>query len=159
MTILRRAFFAGLWLALATATPAAAGLAPTRASQLVTLIPGDRECDIVGPALDQQLLPDGSTRPFSVADKQVLIVTEVDWGVTRAPASATASFTLVQEKLPQSVFIPFFLDGALTDSTGTARRVASVADAVVGPGTQLCVLRIGPGDFGAVVRGFLAPDR
>jgi len=161
MSILRDALGAGLRLGLAlaaAAAPAGAVLGPTRASQVVTLISGPRECPLIGDSFDTQILPDGSMRPFSIPSGQVLVVTEVDWVVAGATPSTFAGFGLMALTLSNSPSTSFFRDGVLADRTGNARHAASVANAVVAPGAQLCIFRESTGDASALVRGFLAPN-
>jgi len=132
----------------------AAGLGPGKASDVVTLINGAGDpCVVTGGALDFRVTPSGTSQPFSVPAKQVLVVTGIDF--TTATTNAT-DVELFVEKAPNTLQV--FLT---TVTTGGGS--APIPNAVVGPGASLCVrgtLRAG-GDSHvlAVVHGFLAKDK
>src|SRR5262249_45023559 len=75
-------------LVLSAAVPAAADLAPAKASQIVTLTTSGASCPLAGDLIDRQVLPDGTKQPFSIPEKQILVLTEFDWSTTAGDASS-----------------------------------------------------------------------
>lgn len=62
-------------------------IAPAKPSQTVVLKPG-ATCG-AGAALDTRVNPDGTTAPFSIPDKQVLVLDSVTWVVLGAAVTGS----------------------------------------------------------------------
>jgi hypothetical protein len=137
-------------------------LAPSRASQLVTLQTSGSPAACPGTAgrvaMDTAIAGNATTSPFSIPPNQVLVVTGVDWRVTGGPAGSTATANLVLDTPsdPNGRAL-VWSDTAFFDASGVAGDTAPVAGVVVESGTTLC--------WGATagvmdllsVHGFLAP--
>jgi hypothetical protein len=162
MTTSRKLLITGLLAAVlgATESAVAAALAPAKPSQVVTLTNGSgNDCPFLGEAVDTQLFPDGSVQPFTIPAKQVLVITEVDWGVVFGPASAAAVVALSVQPPSATQSIPFFLDVTPADATGTAGGTAAIANAIVRSGSTVCVAGGTTGTKQVILRGFLTKDR
>ena len=141
-----------------SAAPAAQGgpLAPTRASQLVTLQASlaDPVCGQFGRPFTTRVTSDGQFEiGFVIPPKQVLVVTSVEWSVFGADPSETARVSL-----GTNGGASYFIGAALADATGAAGGAASVSHAIR-PGTTLCISAVGVDDLSARLHGFLAKDR
>jgi hypothetical protein len=140
----------------ASALAAAAGpLVPTKPSEVVTLAFSGTVCASSSVALDQRVLPDGTTVPFAIPEGRVLVVTEVDWQIDGNTPSVTMTFEL-RALTPAATATTFFTDFATSNAEGDAGNVRPVANAIVG--TALCA-RGSTGVQEAYVRGFLAKDK
>lgn len=158
----RKLLIAGLLAAVLAASPQSAttaALAPAKPSQIVTLKSGPNDCPALGKAVDLQILPDGTFHDFAIPANQVLVITEVDWGVVFAPASQAVVLALAVQAPSTSASLPFFIDVAVTDSAGTAGKISPVAHAIVRSGNSLCVAGGTAVDKSVIVRGFLTKDR
>lgn len=146
-------------LVLVGSAPSSAGpLAPTKPSQIVTLdnLAG-AACPVIGKALDQQILPDGTRKPFVIPPKTVLVVTEVGWGATGAGATKATGVVLTTQAVGDSTASAIFLDTAITDSVGFATKNNLVASAIVSADRTLCAHSTGAAGntLTVIVRGFL----
>jgi len=144
-------------VALALTGPAAAGpLAPARASDVVTVYTNGAPCPIVGVAFDTIVLPDGTSQPFSIPPKRVLVVTSLDWNVTSgSPGVAAAPVLSLQTG---GGGLPILQGSGVTDSNGTAAgTVTASTGVVVRSGPQLCLVGgVGPA---GLIHGFFAKDK
>lgn len=163
MNTLRTLLIAGLLSAVLGATPESATsgpVAPTKPSQLVTLRNSSgNDCPFNGQAVDRQILPDGTLQPFTIPPKQVLVVTEINWGVVFGPASQSAIVAVSVQGPSAMPSNAFFVDVVPTDSAGAAGRTSQVANAIVRSGHTLCVDSVTDGTMTMNVRGFLTKDR
>jgi hypothetical protein len=147
----------------------AGALAPTKASQVVTLATaaGAPTCPFIaaGKVVDSLQKPDATTASFSIPLGSVLVITEAEiagWNATSAgdrceinlalSTATTENFLATHEGLCDA---SGRISGMLTFPTG----------AVVKPGTTICAVGFDdttvaalPGTF-AVVHGFLASDK
>ena len=146
-------------LALVGSAPVSAGpLAPAKPSQIVTIDNGNgTACPVVGKALDSQILPDSSRKPFVIPPKTVLVITEVGWGAVAAQAGKATGIVLTTQAAGEQTTSAFFLDSAVADSTGFASKNNLVANATVSADRTLCVHPTGSGGgtLTVIVRGFL----
>jgi hypothetical protein len=163
MTTRRNLLIAAALATLLGATPepaTSAGFAAAKPSQIVTLRNSSgNDCPFAGEALDNQVLPDGTILPFTIPAKQVLVITEVNWGVVFGPASQSAVIGLSVQAPSAMQANAFFVDVVPTDSAGTAGRSSVVANAIVRSGNTLCVDNVTSGTATVIVRGFLTKDR
>jgi hypothetical protein len=83
-----------LIVGLTVTSVSAAPLAPAKPSDIVTLASDGTTCAGSGLLVNTRILPDGTTTPFAILPKKVLIVTEVEWGVIGVPGSKTFDFYL-----------------------------------------------------------------
>jgi hypothetical protein len=134
-----------------------AALAPARASDLVTLVPtGKIDCASGGKQLDTRLLADGTTEPFAIPAKQVLVVTSFDYRIpTTEPAGSSFGVGLVLQT--PTLGYPLLFGAAFADSNNFATgSVAASAGIAVKPGSALCIS--GDNPYG-VVHGYFAKDK
>lgn len=142
---------------LSAATLAQAGpLAPTRASQLVTLhssVTGGA-CGALGKSVDSRVMPDGSVEiGFAIPPKQVLVVTSLEWTVQGADPSEVSQVSLGASGAR------FFRGGALADGAGAAAGTANFFH-VIRAGTTICLTSSSDIDgLEGTLHGFLAKDR
>jgi hypothetical protein len=148
------------------AAPAHAGsLAPTRASQLVTLSTYNAtSCGGAGSQLvDRVEGSDGSNSTFSIPAGQVFVVTDVEMNVrTVAGTPVRATIQRYQGATGKS----FFIDNQYltADANGFARFTMSFSQGrVVESGLGLCAYAVETNSFtfvvsNAVVHGFFARD-
>jgi hypothetical protein len=151
---------------LAAADDAAAVLAPSKASQLVTLAAGGG-CPIVGHPTDtgftQRATSDGALVPFSIPAKQALLLTNIDVSITNQVVNDNVGILIVA--------------GSNTPGTIVAGRVVAVPAGgvasvtftppngiAVKSGTSLCMsvvnfTRGGLVPVFGIAHGFLAPDK
>ena len=150
------------------ATVAAADtLAPQKSSQVVRLSSSGASCTIQGAILVDQLQPaDGTVPvPFTIPDKKVLVVTGVNWIINVAVASQllrTTRVSLASFVSPPATLLGLFLDTALVGPGAAGVFKASpVPGVIVKPGVEICAaVDSDVGTLGgAIVHGFLAPDR
>jgi hypothetical protein len=148
------------------AAPLHAGpLAPTRASQVVTLTRTSTACGVPGSYELQQILPDGSDAPFAIPANRVLVVTGYQVsqnGAGGALAGETVGFGL----LAGSTNLTF--ETVVADANNAYSALRSLSPGiVVASGTPLCVVAqvvsnafagqsVG---FSARVYGFIAKDK
>jgi hypothetical protein len=141
-------------LVLCLAVPAQGALAPSKASQLVTLVSG-AACSCfggTGVVLDTRVNADGRTAPFSIPAKQVLVLDAWRWDEV-FPGPVAAVFLCLGSSPGSTVW---------TASTTTTASVAFFDAALpaipVRSGAAICAA-----SYGATpdveVHGFLAPDR
>jgi hypothetical protein len=153
---MRKGIVAFVWVMGAAALAQAGPLAPTRPSQLVSLQAStpDPLCGGFGRPFSTRVTSDGQFElGFVVPEKQVLVVTGVDWAVFGANPSAT---TLVS--LGTNGGASFFIGSAQADAGGTAGGAASFSH-TIRPGTTICISTIGVDSINATLHGFLAKDR
>jgi hypothetical protein len=136
------------------AVQAQAALAPSKASQLVTLV-GGAACSCfggTGVALDTRVNADGTTAPFSIPAKQVLVLDAWRWDeVSASPVTG--------------VFLCLGSSPGAAAWTSTATTTMSIAffDAAlpaipVKSGAAMCAASYGATP-NVAVHGFLASDR
>jgi hypothetical protein len=143
----------------------AASLLPTKASQLVNVLPG-AACPVTGHptalALDTQVAPDGTTTSFTIPAKQVFVITSVNWTIGALTTGRIAFGTLLLVTSSTSV-IPLLQAGSPSpaDTAGFAAVASTIANGlVVRPGKTLCLDQNGPGGVGfGNVSGFFAADK
>jgi hypothetical protein len=140
----------------AAVSASAAVLAPRRPSDVVTLRSSGAACGFHASTrlLDLRVLPDGTTAPFALGEKQVLVVTGVDWAVEGAPVDEQIQLFLYVDA---SVPVPLLSDRGDAQGSQVLRSTSISPIVVAGP---LCA---GSGSVvtsvGATVHGFLAKDR
>jgi hypothetical protein len=156
---LRRAATACCLIAGLNVTSAwAAPLAPVKPSGVVTLASDGTTCAGSGLLVNTRILPDGTTTPFTIPAKQVLVITEVEWGVIDVPVSQTFDFYLFLTTTPATA-LPLVASSALADATGHAGTTTQVSNAIVKAGPSLCAVDYPGSSSLFLVRGFLAKDK
>lgn len=148
------------------AAPLHAGpLAPTKASQVVTLTRTSTTCGPPGSYELEQVLPDGSLAPFAIPEKSVLVVTGYQVsqnGNGGAIAGHTILFGLLAAGVNQA------LETVVADPNSAYSATRSLAPGIiVASGMQLCVVAQDVSNafagqsngFGARVYGFIAKDK
>jgi hypothetical protein len=169
MTCKRR--FLGVALAmLGIASAAGAGtLAPAKASDMVVLTYSNFCTGTTSLAniIDTQILPDGTTQPFTIPSKKVLVVTGIDWSASRCPALSAPGTVEMYVFLGVNGRVAFN-DAAVigagtppTSSCSTGGKASVVPNLVVRPGVELCAGYDNQtfGGAPAIVHGFLAKDK
>jgi hypothetical protein len=139
-------------------------LAPATASDLVTLLGNlDTDCVPEGGArlVNQQQKADGTTAPFAVPARQVLVVTSYDFIFSGGTPSQRMQVPLVvvDATLTQVAYVG--TGHTIADSAGNGGGTITLPSGfAVKSGTRLCFQFAPNVTAGAViVRGFLAPDR
>jgi hypothetical protein len=162
MRIIGTALLAIVW----AATASAGGLAPKRASDLVTLIsdPSTPICPgtSVPHSFADRLLPDGTRVAFSIPSGQVLVITSYDWiveGSSEANRTVWTGVGVFDVAMNQNRL-------ALTSSAGadgTGRAAGSTtapAGIAVTSGAAMCLDYVGGASAAyATLHGFLATDK
>jgi hypothetical protein len=161
------ASLAATLLAAAAPNLAAAPLAPSKPSQVVSAMAfpsaGSPPCEGLGAGRQPSLLgrPDGTTVPFAIPPKSVLVITSVDFIVTEAPQNTNIALQLFARD-PASAptaFGNFAMVGGLSDSGG---RVFGNAELPAGLVIKPPAIPCGVPTFGEitflVVHGFFAKD-
>jgi hypothetical protein len=143
-------------LILAATSASAAPLAPRRPSDVVTLRSSGAACALHASTrmLDLRVLPDGTTAPFALAEKQVLVVTGVDWAVEGAPVDDQIQLFLYVDA---SVVVPLLSDRG--DAAGAQIIRSTSISPIVVAGTLCAASTSVVTSVGATVHGFLAKDR
>ncbi len=155
---------AGLCAALATVSVThAAPLAPTVASQLVTVSGGTTEC---GPGsasklIDQRQNGDGTTSPFVIPAKSVFVVTGFDFLFAGAAPSQIINATFVVTDAGLTTFATISSPTALSDSAGRGGGTLQLPSGfAVKSGAKLCfTLSTGNTGIAGFVHGFFAKDK
>jgi hypothetical protein len=140
----------------AAVSASAATLAPRRPSDVVTLRSSGAACALHSSTrlLDLQVLPDGTTAPFALGEKQVLVVTGVDWAVEGAPVDDQIQLILYVDA---SVPAPLLSDRGDAHGAQIIRSTTLSPIVVAGP---LCAASTSlVTSVGATVHGFLAKNR
>jgi hypothetical protein len=140
----------------AAASASGATLAPRRPSDVVTLRSSGASCALHASTrmLDRRVLPDGTTAPFALAEKQVLVVTGVDWAVEGAPVDDQIQLFLYVDA---SVPVPLLSDRG--DAEGQQIIRSTSISPIVVAGTLCTGSASVVTSIGATVHGFLAKDR
>ena len=143
----------------ALAAPPTTPLAPSKASQLVSLLaPADaaQTCPSLGVPF-QQVGTNGERTPFEIPPSMVLIITAIHFSVFNGNPS-TNSFATVSSEITGSEFrVPLAVGTALLDAGGEGGGMMLIPNGVRVPaGRAICVS--GSGLTGALLFGFLAPD-
>ncbi len=144
----------------------AAPLAPSRASDVVTLMSSAGACGVgVGQVVDRRIMADGSNVAFSIPADKVLVVTGISYSVNPSPMD----FVLVglsHGLTGWGVFGTSATAGTLGPPlfpTTFASGSAAVPNAIFKAGSQVCAdfsNGILPSPIGTMlVHGFLAKDR
>ena len=145
-----------------------AALAPTKPSQIVVLQSQSTPCPVYGAAglwlVDAQTLPDGKAVPFpGIPPGQVLVLTGLSFIANRGDASHNSTqiylFNIGSPPPTSGQAVPFLFHSAVhADGFNLAGGAAALHNAVVKPGTVLC-LGASDGFFvTGVISGFLAKD-
>lgn len=140
-------------------------LEPTKPSQIVTLQTQLTPCPVQGTGFwlaDTQTLPNGTTAPFpEIPPGQVLVLTGLSFVAVRAGSSFNRTqILLLNTSLPPSgiALALLFHSVAHTEGLDLGGGSAALHNAVIKPGTALC-LGASDGFFvTGVISGFLAPD-
>lgn len=145
-----------LFVLFAAVSASAATLAPRRPSDVVALRSSGAACALHSSTrlLDLRVLPDGTTAPFALGEKQVLVVTGVDWAVEGAPVDDQIQLFLYVDA---SVPVPLLSDRGDAHGPQIIRSTSLSPIVVAGPlcaGSSSVVTSVG-----ATVHGFLAKDR
>lgn len=142
----------------ASAVAQAGALAPTKASQLVSLQASapNPACGGIGSPFTNRVTSEGQVATgFAVPPKQVLVLTSIQWAVFGVDASATTFVILTANGNGSTTF---FLGESQSDANGTAGGIASFSHAIR-PGTTICISSAGATSVSATLHGFLAKDR
>ena len=141
----------------------AGALAPSKPSQVVSLISFGGTCPSGGALFGSQTPPDGNfPQPFTIPDGQVLVITEAQLTGSGATAGASVRILLRRETAAGGIseivnqLVQADADGSYNGSFTFPTGV------VVKAGALLCAKAvIGGGSFGStgIVHGFLAQDR
>jgi hypothetical protein len=131
-------------------------VAPSKASQLVTLRPG-AACP-GGLLLDTRVNADGTETPFSVPESQVLVLDHLAWTVNgiASPGNSAGVVLRIDAEIVWSDTV------ALTGPNGTTGHSVALPNISVTSGKTVC---LGVGSGGTVnpnvsrLHGFLAKDR
>jgi hypothetical protein len=140
-------------------TPAvvnAGALAPSRASDVVTLFTSGTACPSAGTLLDFRRQSDGTDVAFTIPAGQVLVVTGMDFASVGFSPSLNQIVTL---SLASSATV-ITRAVALLDSSGSGAANVSTPLIAIKSGQQLCVSTNGVGNPASIlVHGFLAKDK
>jgi hypothetical protein len=155
---LARTLASALPLALAASSASAGALAPAKASDLVVVgtSPGAIDCIAGGKKFDVRVLPDGTTEPFVIPPKKVLVITSFQFVVSSDPnRSVSPSVNVVPGALTVQRLI---MGAATTDANGNASGSVVVPNGVRVHAEILCLGNGGEHPFG-LVQGFFAKDK
>jgi hypothetical protein len=130
-------------------------------SELVTLRTSGAACT-ASPGtrrLDQRVLPDGTTTPFTMPPGRVLVVTGAEWVGDDSDVIESMQLALyVETAAPLPT--PFFVDGVTAGPVSFFFHTSVVPQAVVaGPGPLCAFSGLLLDTFVVNVHGFLAKDR
>lgn len=151
-------------LVLLLAVPAAADLAPKRASDIVHLYAsGSGACPLgVSPAtwFDTRLLPDATIAPFQVPAKRSLVVRRIDVGASGGSLVPGAQFLVtVLGGVPGAGAI-YATRSVVVDASSAVRlQIEFPLGFVVPDGGAVCLTNTGGAIFGGHVEGYLAPAK
>lgn len=146
-----------------------AQLAPQHASDLVTLRQSQTGAHCVnrttgaseGFAMTNRVLSNGAIIPFVIPSKQVLVITDFQWGPTNAGPNAFEPVSLLLQGGEEAMTVSATGNnspGAASGNGLVGSNASIVGWVAVQPATMICVSGgIQPNPF-AVVHGFLAPD-
>jgi hypothetical protein len=146
------------WLAQA----AVAGVVPTRASNVVTLLAVFTPCPAAATAelFDTEILPDGTRAPFLLPAGKVLVVNGLEYTGTQIPVPAVSA-TLLHATTGEELFFTVGPVHSFGPGNDTVHHNTLVPQLVVKGG--ICVqAETGtspPRPIQAVLHGFLAADR
>jgi hypothetical protein len=130
-----------------------------RPNEIITL-QGNGTC---GPAsnraLDLQVLPNGSLRPFTIPAGEVLVVTGVSWHMVNSSLAPRRVVSVtIGSQFVLGAIRPLFRTGALADATGRSTASVLVPNVVLSAGgLPPCVSTQG-NPAGVLVHGFLYPS-
>jgi hypothetical protein len=132
----------------------AAPLAPTKASQLVTVLSSNATCNAgFGLVLNLQSQGDGGVVLLAIPEGSVLVVTDWEWCETSNPSAAFVSLAIEGP----SGLIP--VSSVHRDSLTAACSRADLGHGVrVSSGSQLCATLVGANGF-AKAHGYLTKDK
>jgi len=167
---MRIARFVTLVLVAAAATPVLAGtLAPTKPSDVVTLVPdvsdgSDGACNSAAQLRVDAVIntADGSLSPFTIPDKEVLVLTGGTWADTSVAANVNVFLELSLRTGSKALNI---LDtpAVRSDAAGTVAGSFTLEPGIViKPGPSLCASLIIAGTSSTAfphLTGFLAKDK
>jgi hypothetical protein len=164
---MRRTAALALPLLAALAASASAGpLAPSRPSQIATLVATavlDSACGATAYPVDTMRKADGSVVPFVVPPKQIFVVTSMDVFGSADQANRRYLFALLVDNAPNIPGGALLVgDAGLTDASGNYAGSVAVPNGVpVPPGAVLCARIDGPTDEPTFTRvhGFFAKDK
>jgi hypothetical protein len=153
MKFRRSLLVVALVLGFTTAVHAAA-LAPTKASQLATVLASTDTCNSgSGRVLNFLAQGDGSVVALAIPDKSVLVVTAWEWCEGSNPSAAFVTLAIDGP----GGFVP--ASSVLRESlTATCSRADLGPGVRVSSGTQLCVTPVGAGAF-VKAYGYFAKDK
>jgi hypothetical protein len=137
----------------------AAALAPAKASDLVTLITSLKsDCPGNGKPFDLRVLPDGTSAPFTIPEKQVLVIQSVDWTIgSTAPGGLTVTPTVSLQTSPTNALAIMIGSGATNSDGGASGTVLAPPGVTVRAGPAICFTGA---DFeSAILHGFFAKDK
>ena len=141
-------------ISMSAAAVDAAPLAPTKASQLVTVLAGAETCNAgFGRVLNFLVQGDGSVAPLVLPEKSVLVVTAWEWCEGSNPSGAFVSLAI--EGPGGLIAVSNVLREPLTPTCSRADLGQGVR---VSSGAKLCATPVGAG---ALVKayGYLAKDK
>lgn len=150
-----RAVAVGLVL-FALLTPAEAGLAPSKASQLVTLTASGATCLSGLVKVNTQIHGDGTSAAFTIPAGMVLVITGAEWDATGGAGGVDTFFINLEGTGTSTVHVA----AGPVGSTGLAGGSSSFSSGiVVKPGTNICVGLNSLNTPVPVIHGFLAKDK
>lgn len=147
-----RALIVALLMILLIDGASAAPLAPSKPSDVVTLVTAPEFCNIQGPdtglVYNTRIQPDGTAEPFTIPLHRVLVITGFDW----ADVAVASEVALVHIHLGNPVGRAVQIGAALAGANGHVGASTVIPGIVVRAGTPICIDRLG------VLHGFLARD-
>jgi len=141
---------------LAVTTPAQAGLAPSKASQLVTLNASGATCTSGLVKVDTQVKGDGTTTALTIPAGMVLVITGAEWDTGGGAGGVDTFFINLEGAGTATVHVAA---GAVGSSGLEGGGSSFSSGIVVKPGTNICVgLNSGKVPI-PIIHGFLAKDK
>ena len=146
---------------LAAAPAAATPLAPTKASQLVSLIaPADSHATCPSAGIPfEETGTNGLRTPFVIPPTMVLIVTSIHFEIFNGTPSTNANGTITSQAIGEDFRIVVAVGAASLDARGNGGGAILIPTGVRVPaGRTVCIQNAG-GLTGGLLYGFLAADR
>jgi hypothetical protein len=143
------------WLLITLVASARAGLAPSKASQLVNLVSG-AACTCAGASgtlIDTIVKPDGTTAPFAIPAKRVLVLDAWSWQSLAGPAGDTLFFCLGAS----ASYVSW--TSAAPSLGGVAFHDSTLPLIAVTSGVPICVASYVAVPVSVHMHGFLAADK
>jgi hypothetical protein len=155
-----RLLLAALLLLVPFTASAGGGLAPKKASDIVTVSQTGQPCPGGGGyyVLDDRQLPTGQSVSFAIPPGKVLILTGVTWSAVSGTPGAPV-IGLLSSQAPGTSLVSHHYSSATFASDGTVFETELTPPAVIAPGRSIC-FSVTAGSFNAAsLHGFLVPDK